>query len=161
MSGIFLVWRHLLFSWIIEESLLLSMLFLNALRRVFKRVIYVVRNILPREMKDLREHSFFRRGGGVNRRNPNEHECKISQPSLYIFVKKCDPPPGSSNIYSDPPLPPDKHGLWLDCATIPLSFTQTHLLARITQPPNAYFSAITAYPGPFRQLIFLFTFVVL
>ena len=31
----------------------------------------------------LREHSFFRRG--VGRRNPYEHECKISQPSLYIF----------------------------------------------------------------------------
>ena len=38
MSRIFYVWRHLLF--------------LNALRRVFKRVIYVVRKILSREMKD-------------------------------------------------------------------------------------------------------------
>ena len=71
------------------------------------------------------------------------------------------PSPGSSKIYSDPPLPPDKHGLWLDCATIPWSFTQTHLLARITQPPIAYFSAITVYPGPFRQLTFLFTFALL
>ena len=43
----------------------------------------------------------------------------------------------------------------------PWSFTRTHLLARITQPPIAYFSAITVYPGPFRQLVFLFTFAVL
>ena len=44
---------------------------------------------------------FFEGGeGGVGRRNPYEHEC---------FVNKCDPPPGSSKIYSDPPLPPDKH----------------------------------------------------
>ena len=51
----------------------------------------------------LREHSFFR-SGVVGRRNPYEHECKISQHSRYIFVKKCEPPPGSSKIYSDPPL---------------------------------------------------------
>ena len=38
MSRIFCVWRHLLF--------------LNALRRVFKRLIYVERKILSREMKD-------------------------------------------------------------------------------------------------------------
>ena len=74
---------------------------------------------------------------------------KSPSPPFIFFVKKCDPPPGSSKIYSDPPLPPDKHGLWLDCATIPWSFTQTHLLARITQPPIAYFSAITVYPRPF------------
>ena len=30
-------------------------LFLNALRRVFKRVIYVARTILSREMKDYKE----------------------------------------------------------------------------------------------------------
>ena len=82
---------------------------------------------------------------------------KSPSPPFIFVVKKCDPPPGSSKIYSDPPLPPDKHGLWLDCATIPGSFTQTHLLARITQPPIAYFSAIIVYPGPFNQLIFLFT----
>ena len=86
---------------------------------------------------------------------------KSPSPPFIFFVKKCDPLPGSSNFYSDPPLPPDKHGLWLDCATFPWSFTQTHLLARITQPPIAYFSAITVYPGPFRQLVFLFSFVVL
>ena len=67
---------------------------------------------------------------------------KSPSPPFIFFVKKCDPSPGSSKIYSDPPLPPDKHGLWLDCATIPWSFTQTHLLARIMQPPIAYFSAI-------------------
>ena len=38
MNGMFRVRRHLLF--------------LNALRRVFKRVIYVVTKILPGEMKD-------------------------------------------------------------------------------------------------------------
>ena len=49
---------------------------------------------------------------------------KSPSPPFKFFVKKCDPPPGSSKIYSDPPLPPDKHGLWLDCATILGSFTQ-------------------------------------
>ena len=51
------------------------------------------------------------------------------------------PSSGSSKIYSDPPVPPNKHGLWLDCATILWSFTLTHLLVRsprITQPPIAY-----------------------
>ena len=28
---------------------------------------------------------FLEGGGGVGQRNPYEHECKISQPSLYIF----------------------------------------------------------------------------
>ena len=86
---------------------------------------------------------------------------KSPSPPFIFVVKKCEPPPGSSKISSDPPLPPDKHGLCLDRATILWSFTKTHLLARITQPPIAYFSAITVYPGPFRQLIFLFTFAVL
>ena len=35
-------------------------------------------------MKDLGRIHFFRRGAG--RRNPYEHECKISRPSLYIIL---------------------------------------------------------------------------
>ena len=65
---------------------------------------------------------------------------KSPSPPFVFFVKKCNPPPASNKFYSDPPLPPDKHGLWLDCATIPWSkFTQMHLLARIMQPPIANF----------------------
>ena len=108
------------------------------------------------------EHSFFRRGaGGWAEGIPMSMNVKSPSPTVIFFVKKCDPPPGSSKIYSDPLLTPDKHGLWLDCATIPWSFTQTHLLDRITQPPIAYFSAITVYPGHFRQLIFLLIFAIL
>jgi len=42
------------------------------------------------ETRDLGSIHFLE--GGVGRRNPYEHECEISKPSLYIFVKKCDPP---------------------------------------------------------------------
>ena len=75
--------------------------------------------------------------GGVGRRNPMSMNVKSPSPLLIFFVK---------NVTH----PPDKHGLWLDCATIPWSLTQMHLLAGITQPSIAYFSAKTVYPGPFR-----------
>ena len=34
---------------------------------------------------------------------------KSPSPPFIFFVKNCDPPSGSSKIFSDPPLPPDKH----------------------------------------------------
>ena len=77
--------------------------------------------------------------------------AKSPSTPFIFFVKKCDPPPGSSKIYSDPPLPPDKHGLWLDCATIPWSFTQTHLLVRI----DLYHTA-AAILSPRRAKSFVF-----
>ena len=42
----------------------------------------------------IREHSFCRRGVGVGQRNLYEHECKISQPSLYIFCWEMRPSQG-------------------------------------------------------------------
>ena len=39
----------------------------------------------PVVIGDLGSIHFLEGGGGVGRRNPYEHECKISQPSLYIF----------------------------------------------------------------------------
>ena len=49
----------------------------------------------------LREHSFFRRGGwagGI----PMSMDVKSRGPPFIFGVKKCDPPSGSSKIYSDP-----------------------------------------------------------
>ena len=34
---------------------------------------------------------------------------KPPSPPFLLFVKKCDPSPGSSKIYSDPPHPPGKN----------------------------------------------------
>ena len=51
----------------------------------------------------LREHSFFRSGGGPGR-IPMSMKVKSLGPPFIFGVKKCDCPTGSSKIYSDPPL---------------------------------------------------------
>ena len=53
----------------------------------------------------LKEHSFFRSGqGGWAGGIPMSINVKSLGPPFIFFVKKCDPPPQSGKIYSDPPV---------------------------------------------------------
>ena len=99
-------------------------------------------------------------GGGWAGGIPMSMNVKSPSPPFIFFVKKCDPPREAVKfIVTHPFLLTNMFvaGLCNDRAVL----HKTHLLARITPPPIAYFSAITVYPGPFRKLIFLFTFAFL
>jgi len=80
---------------------------------------------------------------------------KSPSPPFIFFVKNVTLPQEAVKfIVTHPLLLTNMVCGWVVQQSCGRSFTQTHLLARVMQPPIALFSAITVYPGPFRQLIF-------